>query len=146
MVFHVDGGGTQSKTMDIFTDHGSQCASPPVVFVFNHPSNHCIPLIQIWVGAWCDRKSIGQTGDDCCAGEGLGWAAEKSSKKGVNKQNISSAHKPDGIGGIKEHAPRSEHVHLHQDIGHIHENHLQATLLPQLSKYAHASEVYLHCA
>ena len=26
---------------------------------------------------------------------------------------------------IKEHAPRSEYVHLHQDIGHIRENHLQ---------------------
>ena len=55
----------------------------------------------------------------------------------------SSAHKLDGLGNIKEHAPRSEHVHLHQDIGHIRENHLQVTLLPQLSKYAHASGVYL---
>ena len=58
----------------------------------------------------------------------------------------SSAHKLDGLGKIKEHAPRFEHVHLHQDIAHICENHLQATLLPQLSKYAHASGVYLHCA
>jgi hypothetical protein len=49
-------------------------------------------------------------------------------------KNVSSAHKLDGLGKIKEHAPRSEHVHLHQDIGHIRKNHLQATLLPQLSK------------
>jgi hypothetical protein len=44
---------------------------------------------------------------------------------------------------LEEHAPRSEHDNLHQDIGHIRENHLQATLLLQLSKYAHASGVYL---
>ena len=62
------------------------------------------------------------------------------------KENVSLAHKLDGLGKIKEHAPRSEHVHLHQDIGHIRENHLQATLLPQLSKNAPASGVYLHCA
>jgi len=68
-------------------------------------------------------------------------------KKGVEKRkNVSSAHKPKGLGKIGEHAPRSEHVHLHQDIGHIRENHLQATLLPQLSKYAHASGVYVYCA
>ena len=30
--------------------------------------------------------------------------------------------------------------------GHIRENHLQVTLLPQLSKYVHASRVYWHCA
>ena len=46
------------------------------------------------------------------------------------------------VGKLKEHAPRSEHVHLHQDIGHIRKNHLQATLLPQLLKYAHASGIY----
>ena len=44
------------------------------------------------------------------------------------------------------HALRSEHVHLPQDIGHIHETHFQATLLPQLLKCAPASGVYLHCA
>ena len=75
------------------------------------------------------------------------WAAEKSSKKVyIERKNVSSAHKLDGLGKIKEHAPRSEHVHLHQDIGHVRKNHLQATLLPQLSKYAHASGVDLHCA
>jgi len=31
-------------------------------------------------------------------------------------------------------------------IGHIRKNHLQATLLHQLSKYAHASGIYLYCA
>jgi len=31
-------------------------------------------------------------------------------------------------------------IFMHQDIGHIRKNHLQATLLPQLSKYAHAAE------
>ena len=46
---------------------------------------------------------------------------------------------------LEEHAPRSEHDNLHQDIGHIRKNHLQATLLPQLSKYAHASGIYLYC-
>jgi len=30
-------------------------------------------------------------------------------------------------------------------VAHIHEDHLHATLLPQLSKYAHASRVYLLC-
>ena len=58
----------------------------------------------------------------------------------AERKNVSSAHKLDGLGKIKEHAPRSEHVHLHQDIGHICKNHLQATLLPQISKYAHASK------
>ena len=52
----------------------------------------------------------------------------------TDRKSVSSAHKLDGLGKIKEHAPRSEHVHLHQDIGHIRKNHLQATLLPQLSK------------
>ena len=76
-----------------------------------------------------------------------GWAAEKSSKKGVNRRkSVSSAHKLDGLGKLKEHAPRSEHVHLHQGFGHIRKNHLHATLLPQLSKYAHASGIYLYCA
>jgi len=54
--------------------------------------------------------------------------------------------KLDGLGKIKEHAPRSEHVHLHRNIGHIRKNHLQAMLLLQLSKYAHASGIYLYCA
>ena len=65
-----------------------------------------------------------------------GWTAEKSSKKGENswkflseRKSVSSAHKFDGLGKLKEHAPRSEHVHLHQDIGHIRKNHLQATLI-----------------
>ena len=35
------------------------------------------------------------------------------------------------------------HVHLHQDIGHIRKNHLHATLLPQLSKYAQAESTYI---
>ena len=47
-------------------------------------------------------------------------------------KNVSSAHITDGFGKVKKHAP-PEHVYLHQDIGHIRENHLQATLLPQLS-------------
>jgi hypothetical protein len=66
-----------------------------------------------------------------------GLGSEKSSEKGVNRKEMfpqSSAHKPYGLGKIKEHAPRFEHVHLHQDVGHIHENQLQAALLPQLSK------------
>jgi hypothetical protein len=76
----------------------------------------------------------------CCSKKG--WAAEKSSKKGVFiKENVALAHKLDGLGKIKEHAPCSEHVHLHQDINHIRKIHLQATLLPQLSKYAHASGI-----
>jgi hypothetical protein len=81
----------------------------------------------------------------CCSKKG--WAAEKSSKKGENrKESVSSAHKLDGLGKLKEHAPRSEHIHLHQDNGHIRKKHLHATLLPQLSKYAHASGIYLYCA
>jgi hypothetical protein len=48
----------------------------------------------------------------------------------------------DGLGRIKERASRSGHAHLHRDIGHIRKNHLHATLLPQQSKYAHASGVY----
>jgi len=92
-----------------------------------------------------ERKSWTSWLLTCCSKKG--WAAEKSSKKGVNrKESVSSAHKLDGLGKLKEHAPRSEHVHLHQDVGHIHKNHLQATLLPQLSKYAHASGIYLYCA
>jgi hypothetical protein len=73
-----------------------------------------------------------------------------SSIKGVNRKekwkSVSSAHKLDGLGKFKEHAPRSEHVHPYQDIGHVRKNHLQATLLPQLSKYARASGIYLYCA
>ena len=42
----------------------------------------------------------------------------------TERKSVSSAHKFDGLGKIKEHAPRSEHVHLHQDIGHIRKNHL----------------------
>jgi hypothetical protein len=30
-----------------------------------------------------------------------------------NGKNVSSAHKLNGLGKIKEHAPRSGHVHLH---------------------------------
>ena len=72
--------------------------------------------------------------------KGLGcWKVLK--KRCKQKRIVSSAHKLDGLGKLKEHAPRSEHVHLHQDIGHIRKNHLQATLLPQLLKYAHASGV-----
>jgi hypothetical protein len=40
----------------------------------------------------------------------------------TERKSVSSAHKLDGLGKIKEHAPRSEHVHLHQDIGHIRKN------------------------
>jgi len=82
--------------------------------------------------------------------KGLGcWKVlnKRCKQKGkVFPQPAASAHKFDGLGKIKEHAPRSEHVHLHQDVGYIRKNHLQATLLPQLSKYAHASRVYLYCA
>jgi len=60
------------------------------------------------------------------------------------RNNVSSADELDGLDKIKEHAPRPEHVHLHQDIGHIRKNLLQATLLPQFSKNAPASGVYLH--
>jgi hypothetical protein len=35
----------------------------------------------------------------------------------TERKSVSSAHKLDGHGKLKEHAPRSEHVHLHQDIG-----------------------------
>ena len=45
----------------------------------------------------------------------------------TERKSVSSAHKLDGLGKLKEHAPRSEHVHLHQDIGHIRKNHLHAT-------------------
>ena len=37
----------------------------------------------------------------------------------TERKSVSSAHKLDGLGKLKERAPRSEHVHLHQDIGHI---------------------------
>ena len=73
-----------------------------------------------------------------------GWAAGNSSKEGVNKKHkyfLSS--QTCGLGKIKERAPRSGHVHFQQDIGHIRENHLQATLLPQLSKYAQAEPTYI---
>jgi len=49
----------------------------------------------------------------------MGWAAEKSSKKGVNRKEICFL-KLDGLGKIQGHAPRSEYVHLHQDIGRSH--------------------------
>jgi hypothetical protein len=42
----------------------------------------------------------------------------------TERKSVSSAHKLDGLGKLKEHAPRSEHVHLHQDIGHIRKNAL----------------------
>ena len=57
----------------------------------------------------------------------------------TKRRNISSAHKLDGLGRIKERAPRFGRVF-------IRENHLWATLLHQLSKYAHASGVYWHGA
>jgi len=41
----------------------------------------------------------------------------------TERKSVSSAHKLDGLGKLKEHAPRSEHVHRHQDIGHIRKNH-----------------------
>jgi len=80
-----------------------------------------------------ERKSWTSWLLTCCSKKG--WAAEKSSKKGETERiSVSSAHKLDGLGKLQEHAPRSEHVHLHQDIAHIRKNHLQATLLPQLWK------------
>jgi len=36
--------------------------------------------------------------------------------------HVSSAQKLDSLGKIKEHAPRSEHVHLRQNIGHTRES------------------------
>jgi len=46
----------------------------------------------------------------------------------TERKSVSSAHKLDGLGKLKEHAPRSEHVHLHQqDIGHIRKNHLDGS-------------------
>jgi len=73
----------------------------------------------------------------------VGLVKSPQKKVKTERKSVSSAHKLDGLGKLKEHAPRSEHVHLHQDIGHIRKNHLHATLLPQLSKYAHASGIYL---
>jgi len=69
---------------------------------------------------------------------------KRCKQKGTMFPQLTS--KLDGLGKTKEHAPLSEHVHLHLDIGHIHKYHLQATLLPQLSKYAHTSAIYLYCA
>ena len=40
----------------------------------------------------------------------------------TERKSVSSAHILDGLGKLKEHAPHSEHVHLHQDIGHIRKN------------------------
>ena len=69
-------------------------------------------------------------------------AVEKSSK-GVNKkEKISSAHKPDSLGRMQactslwtcSSSPGVVHL-----TDHIH---LQATLLPQLYNYAHASGGY----
>ena len=114
------------------------------------------------IGFCWERKSWTSWLLTCCSKKG--WTAEykkKQKQKGVTRMTYSprlwlmaktkritesSPNEPDGVGKIKELAPRSEHVHLHQDIGHIREIHLQATLLPQLSKYAHASGIYWHCA
>ena len=74
------------------------------------------------------------------------WKVLKKRCKQKGKMFPQLTNSLDGLDKIKEHAPRSEHVHLHQDIGHIRKNHLQVTLLPQLSKYAHASGIYLYCA
>ena len=76
------------------------------------------------------------------AAKRVGLLKSPQKKVKTERKSVSSAHKLDGLGKLKEHAPRSEHVHLHQDIGHIRKNHLHATLLPQLSKYAHASGIY----
>ena len=76
------------------------------------------------------------------AAKRVGLLISPQKKVKTERKSVSSAHKLDGLGKLKEHAPRSEHVHLHQDIGHIRKNHLHATLLPQLSKYAHASGIY----
>jgi hypothetical protein len=35
----------------------------------------------------------------------------------TERKNVSSAHKLDNLGKVKEHAPHSEHVYIHQDIG-----------------------------
>jgi hypothetical protein len=78
--------------------------------------------------------------------KGLGWAAEKSSKKGENRKEKCFLSSQTRWSWQIKSAPRSEQVHRHQDIGHIRKNHLHATLLPQLSKYAHASGIYLYCA
>jgi hypothetical protein len=42
-----------------------------------------------------------------------------------------SVNRKEVLANKKEHALRSD-VHLHQDIGHIRENHLQAMLLPEV--------------
>jgi len=73
-----------------------------------------------------------------------GWAAEKSSKKGVNrKEKRFLSSQLVGLGKIKEHAPCSDYVHHQQDVGHIRENHHQATLLPQLPKYTQGESTYI---
>ena len=49
----------------------------------------------------------------------LGRAVEKKSSKKVQTKRIdfTLAHKPDDLGKMKERAPRSGHVHLHQSTG-----------------------------
>jgi hypothetical protein len=65
VIFHVDGGApnpklwTSSRIMAVSVLRHKLC-----LLLITHPiiaSNHCIPLIQVWVGAWCDRKDVGQT-------------------------------------------------------------------------------------
>ena len=55
-------------------------------------------------------------------------AASKRMKKGKTPE----VHKPNVSGKIKEHAPRSEHVHLHQDNGHIRKNHFAHNMFGQI--------------
>jgi len=52
------------------------------------------------------------------------------------------AQKPGDLSKIAERAPRSGHVLLHQGTGHVRGNYNQATLLPLLIKYAHASGTF----
>jgi len=49
----------------------------------------------------------------------VGLLKSPQKKVKTERKSVSSAHKLDNLGKLKEHAPHSEHVHLHQDIGHI---------------------------
>jgi len=67
----------------------------------------------------------------------------------TDRKSVSSAHKLDGLGKLKEHAPRSEHVHLYQDIGHIRKNltdqtckHLNSAYLTYLSCHENNEKNY----
>jgi len=98
-----------------------------------------------------ERKSWTSWLLTCCSKKG--WAAEKSSKKGVNRNEkcflSSSAHKLDDLGKIKEHAPLVLNMFIFPRalaVTYTRPTFKPATLLPQLSKYAPASGVYLHCA